>query len=99
VTTGIAGEVIYRVPSLSLPRADDDSAAAKSSDAVALLAGRARAKDVTVALDPGTIPTGRTRAALLSTRPANRMAPRKYFASTSRYGGTGWRSRSGSSEG
>jgi predicted ATPase/class 3 adenylate cyclase/Tfp pilus assembly protein PilF len=52
----IAGETIYRVPSLSLPEAGDDGAAAISCDAVALLADRARAQGVTLALDAGTVP-------------------------------------------
>jgi predicted ATPase len=51
----IAGETIYRVPSLSLPEAGDDGAAAISCDAVALLADRARAQGVTLALDADTI--------------------------------------------
>jgi predicted ATPase/class 3 adenylate cyclase len=53
----IAGETIYRVPSLSLPEADDDDdGAARSCDAVALLADRARAQGVTLPLDAGTVP-------------------------------------------
>src|SRR5580700_3853734 len=44
---GIAGETIYRVPSLSLP-ASDGSVAPESSDAVALFVDRARAAGLTV---------------------------------------------------
>jgi predicted ATPase/class 3 adenylate cyclase len=40
---GVGGEVIYRVPSLSLPESGDCDAAPGSSDAVALFADRARA--------------------------------------------------------
>jgi predicted ATPase/class 3 adenylate cyclase len=50
----IAGERIYRVPSLSLPEADDGGAAS-SCDAVALLADRARAQGVTLDLTAGTM--------------------------------------------
>jgi predicted ATPase/DNA-binding XRE family transcriptional regulator len=54
---GMDGEAIYRVPSLSLPAADADSAAAAlSSDAVALLAARARAHGVSLAMDAGNVP-------------------------------------------
>jgi predicted ATPase/class 3 adenylate cyclase/transcriptional regulator with XRE-family HTH domain len=54
---GIGGERIYRVPSLSLPEAgDDDAAAARSCDAVALLTDRARAQGVTLALDAEATP-------------------------------------------
>ncbi len=54
---GIAGETIYRVPPLSLPREDDaDSApAARSSDAVALLAARAAAQGTSPDLHGGTL--------------------------------------------
>jgi predicted ATPase/DNA-binding XRE family transcriptional regulator len=53
---GIAGERIYRVPPLSLPEAgDDDDAAARSCDAVALLADRAMAHGVSLDLTAGTI--------------------------------------------
>jgi predicted ATPase/DNA-binding XRE family transcriptional regulator len=53
----IAGETVYRVPSLSLPSADDDSiAAAESSDAVRLLAERARAQGVSLPLNSDTVP-------------------------------------------
>jgi predicted ATPase/class 3 adenylate cyclase len=48
---GVAGERIYRVPSLSLPAAGAGSAPAGSGDAVALLATRARAHGVE--LPPG----------------------------------------------
>ena len=49
---GIGGEVIYRVPSLSLPGPDDpDSGTPGSSDAVALFADRARANGVALAVD------------------------------------------------
>ena len=51
----IAGERIYRVPSLSLPGLGDDDAAASSCDAVALLADRARAQGVTLDLTAGTM--------------------------------------------
>jgi predicted ATPase/class 3 adenylate cyclase len=43
---GIAGETIYRVPSLSLPGPEDSDFAPGSSDAVALFAERARAHGV-----------------------------------------------------
>ena len=49
---GIGGEVIYRVPSLSLPDPGDaDAGTPESSDAVALLADRARAHGVALAVD------------------------------------------------
>jgi predicted ATPase/class 3 adenylate cyclase len=55
---GIGGETIYRVPSLSLPvAAESDPAAAASCDAVALLAARARAQGVSLALDAVTSAT------------------------------------------
>ena len=48
---GIAGERLYRVPPLSLPEpGDDDGAAARSCDAVALLADRAGAHSVSLNL-------------------------------------------------
>ncbi len=56
---GIAGERIYRVPSLSLPNADDQSDPAETAgtgDAVALLADRALAQGVQLALDAETLP-------------------------------------------
>lgn len=53
----IAGEVVYRVPSLSLPSADDDPlAAAEASDAVRLLAERAGAQGVSIPLNDATVP-------------------------------------------
>jgi predicted ATPase/DNA-binding XRE family transcriptional regulator len=53
----IAGETVYRVPSLSLPSAEDDSvAAAEASDAVRLLAQRARAQGVRIPLNDATVP-------------------------------------------
>ena len=62
---GIGGEVIYRVPSLSLPGPDSDtdagSAIQESSDAVALLVQRAR--DSGVALPPDE-QTGRLLASV-----------------------------------
>jgi predicted ATPase/DNA-binding XRE family transcriptional regulator len=52
----IGGETVYRVPSLSLPEADDYSEdAAQSSDAVRLLADRAGAQGVRLALETGTL--------------------------------------------
>jgi predicted ATPase/class 3 adenylate cyclase len=48
---GIGGEVIYRVPSLSLPGPEDSGFAPGSSDAVALFAERARAHGVALAVD------------------------------------------------
>jgi len=65
---GIGGETIYRVPSLSLPAAESDLAAAASCDAVALFAARARAQGVSLGLDADSIPlvcsvsAGRVRA-------------------------------------
>ena len=48
---GIGGEIIYRVPSLSLPDPGDaDAGTPESSDAVALLAERARAHGVALAV-------------------------------------------------
>jgi predicted ATPase/DNA-binding XRE family transcriptional regulator len=52
---GIAGERLYRVPSLSLQEPGDDGGAASSCDAVALLADRARAHGVSLGLAPGSI--------------------------------------------
>jgi len=46
---GIGGEIIYRVPSLSLPGPEDSDFAPGSSDAVALFAERARAQGVDLA--------------------------------------------------
>ncbi len=51
----IGGERIYRVPPLSLPGPGDDSAAAVSCDAVALLATRAAAQGISLALDADTV--------------------------------------------
>src|SRR5580700_5440012 len=49
---GIGGEVIYRVPSLSLPGpSDPDSSPSGSCDAVALFADRARANGVALSVD------------------------------------------------
>jgi predicted ATPase/class 3 adenylate cyclase len=54
---GIGGEVLYRVPSLSLPAPHDTGpAAAGSSDAVALFADRARAHGVALPVDGQTAP-------------------------------------------
>ena len=54
---GIGGEVIYRVPSMSLPGPGEGGpAAVESSDAVALLADRAQAHGVALALDAQTAP-------------------------------------------
>jgi predicted ATPase/class 3 adenylate cyclase len=55
---GIGGETIYRVPSLSLPAADQsyDEAAVASSDAVALLTARAEAQGVSLAIDASSGP-------------------------------------------
>jgi predicted ATPase/DNA-binding SARP family transcriptional activator len=53
----IDGEVIYRVPSLSLPaRGDASSRAIESSDAVALLIDRARTHGVALSIDEQTGP-------------------------------------------
>jgi predicted ATPase/class 3 adenylate cyclase/Tfp pilus assembly protein PilF len=54
---GIGGEVIYRVPSLSLPDPGDRNLArATGSDAVSLLADRARAQGTGLRLDAQTLP-------------------------------------------
>ncbi len=54
---GIGGEVIYRVPSLSLPAPGDaDPFALSSCDAVRLFADRARAGGVDLVLDGGAVP-------------------------------------------
>jgi predicted ATPase/class 3 adenylate cyclase len=53
---GIAGETIYRVPSLSLPAAESDLAAAAACDAVALFAARAREQGAPLPVDAQTIP-------------------------------------------
>jgi predicted ATPase len=52
----IAGETVYRVPSLSLPGPGEPAAAAVSCDAVALFADRARAQGVRLELDEETVP-------------------------------------------
>jgi predicted ATPase len=53
---GIAGESIYRVPSMSLPASDADSATLERSDAVSLFLDRARGQGVNLVLDPETTP-------------------------------------------
>jgi predicted ATPase/class 3 adenylate cyclase len=53
---GIGGETIYRVPSLSLPTAESDPAAAAACDAVALFAARAREQGAGLALDADSVP-------------------------------------------
>jgi predicted ATPase/class 3 adenylate cyclase len=54
---GIGGEMIYRVPPLSLPAADNgDFAAAQSCDAIALFAERAKQQGVGFAVDEETAP-------------------------------------------
>jgi predicted ATPase/class 3 adenylate cyclase len=54
---GISGEIIYRVPPLSLPAPGDDNlAAAGSSDAVALFIARARAQGAGLLVDEQTAP-------------------------------------------
>jgi predicted ATPase len=55
---GIAGETIYRVPSMSLPDEDDDTGEADpyGSDAVALFAERAAAQGVGFVLDRASAP-------------------------------------------
>jgi predicted ATPase/class 3 adenylate cyclase len=53
---GIGGEAIYRVPPMSLPSADDQSAWA-ASDAVALFVDRARKQGVELTADEQTCPT------------------------------------------
>ena len=54
---GIGGETIYRVPSLSLPGPGEaDSAAAGSSDAVALFVDRARAQGAGLRVDEQRVP-------------------------------------------
>jgi len=52
---GIGGEMIYRVPSLSLPGPGESDQAAAACDAVALFAARAREQGVGLALDADTI--------------------------------------------
>jgi len=52
---GIGGEMIYRVPPLSLPApGESGEAAAAACDAVALFAARARAQGISLALDADT---------------------------------------------
>jgi predicted ATPase/class 3 adenylate cyclase len=54
---GIGGEAVYRVPSLSLPDADaDDAAALVATDSVALFLERAHAQGVELTLDTETGP-------------------------------------------
>ena len=55
---GIAGETIYRVPSMSLPDEDDDTGEVdpRGSDAVALFAERAAAQGVGFVLDRASAP-------------------------------------------
>jgi predicted ATPase/class 3 adenylate cyclase len=54
---GIGGEIIYRVPSLSLPGpGDDGSVMPESCDAVALLAERAKDQGVRLSVDQATAP-------------------------------------------
>jgi predicted ATPase/class 3 adenylate cyclase len=53
---GIAGESIYRVPSLSLPESDADSSTLEKSDAVSLFLDRARSQGVDLVLDKETGP-------------------------------------------
>jgi predicted ATPase len=54
---GVGGETIYRVPSLSLPAPGEaDSAAAGSSDAVALFLERTRAQGAALPVDEQTAP-------------------------------------------
>ena len=54
---GIAGETIYRVPSLSLPApGESGEAVAAACDAVALFAARAREQGAGLALDADSIP-------------------------------------------
>ena len=53
---GIGGEVIYRVPSLSLPGPEDSGFAPGSSDAVALFVERARAQGVALSVDGQACP-------------------------------------------
>ena len=54
---GIGGEVVYRVPSLSLPGpGDSGSSAIESSDAIALFTDRARTQGVGLSVDEETGP-------------------------------------------
>ena len=52
---GISGEIIYRVPSLSLP-ASGDPVVPESSDAIALFADRARAQGAGLTVNEETLP-------------------------------------------
>jgi predicted ATPase/class 3 adenylate cyclase len=53
---GISGEVIYRVPSLSLPSGDCDAGMLQASDGVALFADRARAQGMDLTVNDQTAP-------------------------------------------
>jgi predicted ATPase/class 3 adenylate cyclase len=53
---GIAGEVIYRVPSLSLPPGEFDPGVLQRCDGVALFADRARAQGIDLTIDEQTAP-------------------------------------------
>ena len=54
---GIGGEIIYRVPSLSLPESDDPGqVAAEASEAVALFVDRAAEQGVAIPVDAHTAP-------------------------------------------
>ncbi len=54
---GVAGETIYRVPSLSLPPpGDEDAEVGEPSDAVLLFVDRVRSQGVDIVLDSGTRP-------------------------------------------
>jgi predicted ATPase len=54
---GIGGEIIYRVPSLSLPGADDlEPVTAEASEAVALFVDRAAEQGVAIPVDAHTAP-------------------------------------------
>ena len=55
---GIAGEMLYRVPSMSLPDEDDDTGAVdpRGSDAIALFTERAAAQGVGFVLDRASAP-------------------------------------------
>jgi predicted ATPase/class 3 adenylate cyclase len=54
---GIAGEVIYRVPSLSLPPDDFDQGGLQACDGVALFADRAKAQGIDLTMDERTAGT------------------------------------------
>jgi len=53
---GIAGENIYRVPSMSLPESDADYSRLEGSDAVSLFVDRARSQGVDLVLDQESAP-------------------------------------------